>query len=210
LSGRDLPTDQTLAAHASVCARAQEYKDSGAFPDDTRMDQYRAAAYLDLLNGITASTRIAAGYLVTATRADTADMPVTGERVTTDPDTATAAALRGLRRLPAVAPVTAGNWDQEGLPGRGCPGVAGSTGTESPLAGTTAGSAGGPHPGTRPPPPPLAGDLRYRPLRFSPSHVRSDGGPRPSRARRARRPALKGAPLPARHHHQEPAHQDGR
>lgn len=49
LSGRDLPTDQTLAAHAHVCARAQEYKDSGAFPDDTRMDQYRSAAYLDLV-----------------------------------------------------------------------------------------------------------------------------------------------------------------
>ena len=31
------------------------------------MDQYRAAAYLDLLNGITGVTRIAAGYLVTAT-----------------------------------------------------------------------------------------------------------------------------------------------
>ncbi|MDX6418699.1 MAG: hypothetical protein QOG28_3319, partial [Trebonia sp.] len=41
LSGRDLPTDQALAAHASVCARAQQYKDSGAFPGDTRMDQYR-------------------------------------------------------------------------------------------------------------------------------------------------------------------------
>jgi hypothetical protein len=65
LSGRDLPTDQALAAHASVCARAQEYKDSGAFPDEGRMDQYRAAAYLDLLNGITADTRIAAGQLVT-------------------------------------------------------------------------------------------------------------------------------------------------
>jgi hypothetical protein len=68
LSGRDLPTDQTLAAHASVCARAQEYKDSGAFPDDTRMDQYRAAAYLDLLNGITAEARIASGQITTVTR----------------------------------------------------------------------------------------------------------------------------------------------
>jgi hypothetical protein len=48
LSGRDMPTDQTLAAHASVCARAQEYEESGAFPDDTRMDRYRVAAYLDL------------------------------------------------------------------------------------------------------------------------------------------------------------------
>jgi hypothetical protein len=63
LSGRDLPTDQTLAAHASVCARAQEYKDSGAFPDDTRMDQYRVAAYLDLLNGVTAQARIATSRL---------------------------------------------------------------------------------------------------------------------------------------------------
>jgi hypothetical protein len=70
LSGRDLPTDQTLAAHASVCARATQYKDSGAFPADTRMDQYRAAAYLDLLNGIPAAARIASGQLVTASRAD--------------------------------------------------------------------------------------------------------------------------------------------
>jgi hypothetical protein len=63
LSGRDLPTDQTLAAHASVCARAQEYEESGAFPDGIRMDQYRVAAYLDLLNGIAADVRVASGTL---------------------------------------------------------------------------------------------------------------------------------------------------
>lgn len=63
LSGRDMPTGQTLAAHASVCARAQEYQESGAFPDGTRMDQYRVAAYLDLLNGITTTARIAIGLL---------------------------------------------------------------------------------------------------------------------------------------------------
>ena len=63
LAGRDMPTDQALAAHASVCARAVEYKESGAFPDGTRMDQYRVAAYLDLLNGITAGARIATGLL---------------------------------------------------------------------------------------------------------------------------------------------------
>jgi hypothetical protein len=68
LSGRDLPTDQTLAAHASVCARAREYKDSGVFPADTRMDQYRVAAYLDLLNAIPSASRIASGQLVTVTR----------------------------------------------------------------------------------------------------------------------------------------------
>jgi Domain of unknown function (DUF222) len=72
LSGRDLPTDQTLAAHAHVCARAQDYQDSGAFADDTRMDQYRATAYLDLLNGIQADARIALGQLDTVNR-DTDD-----------------------------------------------------------------------------------------------------------------------------------------
>ena len=73
LAGRDLPTDQTLTAHASVCARAQEYKESGAFPGDTRMDQFRAAAYLDLLNGIPAAARIASGQLGTVTRTASAD-----------------------------------------------------------------------------------------------------------------------------------------
>jgi hypothetical protein len=58
-----MPTDQTLAAHASVCARAQEYKESGAFGDDVRMDQCRVAAYLDMLNGITRDVRIASGVL---------------------------------------------------------------------------------------------------------------------------------------------------
>jgi hypothetical protein len=74
LSGRDLPVGQALTAHASVCARAEEYKASGAFPDDTRMDQYRAAAYLDLLNGIAGAARIASGQLATADRtADTGE-----------------------------------------------------------------------------------------------------------------------------------------
>jgi hypothetical protein len=64
LSGRDLPPDETLAANANVCARATEYKDSGAF-DDARMDACRATAYLDLLNEIPAWERIASGRLVT-------------------------------------------------------------------------------------------------------------------------------------------------
>jgi len=63
LTGRDLPTDETLAAYANVNARAAEYKESGAFPD-ARMDQLRATAYLDLLNGITAWERIAHGQLL--------------------------------------------------------------------------------------------------------------------------------------------------
>src|SRR6202522_4348292 len=62
LSGRDLPTDQTLAAYASLDARARLYKDSGAFPGE-RTDRLRAAAYLDILNGVSADDRIACGHL---------------------------------------------------------------------------------------------------------------------------------------------------
>jgi Domain of unknown function (DUF222) len=60
LSGYDLPADETLAAHASVCARAAQYKDSGVFAG-VRADQFRAMAYLDLMNSITAEARITAG-----------------------------------------------------------------------------------------------------------------------------------------------------
>jgi Domain of unknown function (DUF222) len=58
LSGRDLPPDEALAAMANVNARAEEYKESGAF-GDTPMDVLRACAYLDLINGLSASERIA-------------------------------------------------------------------------------------------------------------------------------------------------------
>ena len=44
---------------ASVNARAEEYKESGAF-GDTPMDVLRAYAYLDLINGLPAAGRIAA------------------------------------------------------------------------------------------------------------------------------------------------------
>ncbi|HEY0936266.1 MAG TPA: DUF222 domain-containing protein, partial [Trebonia sp.] len=62
LSGRDLPTDEALAAHAQVCARALQYQESGVFAD-VRMDQFRAAAYLDLLREVTAEARFASGVL---------------------------------------------------------------------------------------------------------------------------------------------------
>jgi hypothetical protein len=60
LLGCDLPPAETLAAHAATCARAQVYKDSGAFPG-VLMDQFRAMAYLDLMNEISAEARIAQG-----------------------------------------------------------------------------------------------------------------------------------------------------
>jgi hypothetical protein len=62
LSGRDLPVGETLAAYANLDARAKQYKDSGAFPGE-RLDRLRAAAYLDVLNGICADDRIACGHL---------------------------------------------------------------------------------------------------------------------------------------------------
>lgn len=71
LSGRDLPTDQALAAHARVCERAAEYKDSGAF-GEARMDQLRATAYLDLISSITAASRIASGQLASESQPGTA------------------------------------------------------------------------------------------------------------------------------------------
>ena len=62
LSGRDLPVDETLAAYASLDARARLYEDCGAFPGE-RTDRLRAAAYLDILNGVSADDRIACGHL---------------------------------------------------------------------------------------------------------------------------------------------------
>jgi hypothetical protein len=62
LSGRDLPADQTLAAFAHVNARAGVYKESGVFPEEG-MDRLRAAAYLDILNDVSAEDRIAYGRL---------------------------------------------------------------------------------------------------------------------------------------------------
>jgi len=80
LSGRDLPTDETMAAYASLDARAAQYKDSGAFPG-ARMDQLRAAAYLDLINGRPAEARIALGHLGTDTAdPDASPAPGTGTR----------------------------------------------------------------------------------------------------------------------------------
>jgi hypothetical protein len=58
LAGYGLPTDEALAAHANVNQRAQEYKAAKIRPD-AKMDQLRVLAYLDLLNAVSAATRIA-------------------------------------------------------------------------------------------------------------------------------------------------------
>jgi len=69
LAGFDLPTDEALAAHANVCARAERYKESGAFPG-AQMDQLRAMSYLDLLNSVTAEECITHAQARTGTPDD--------------------------------------------------------------------------------------------------------------------------------------------
>lgn len=113
LSGRDLPSDQALAANTRICARAQQYKDSGAFPVGAGMDQFRAAAFLDMLNGKPAEARIASGQLVTVTRAAPAGTTDAGEQ-----DTGKEAARRPAAEEPP------GNSD----PDDGDPGDAGGPG----------------------------------------------------------------------------------
>jgi hypothetical protein len=56
LQGTGLPTDQALAATANIEARALEYK---AVPVRRPMDILRVMAYLDLINGVTVSRRVA-------------------------------------------------------------------------------------------------------------------------------------------------------
>ena len=56
LQGTGLPTDQALAAHANIEARALEYK---AVPIRQKIDILRVMAYLDILNGVTVDQRIA-------------------------------------------------------------------------------------------------------------------------------------------------------
>jgi hypothetical protein len=103
LCGRDLPPDETLAAYANVNARAAEYQESGVF-GDARLDQYRATAYCDLLNGVPAWERVTSGHLAGD------DASGDGEEGRTSPDDndgPTVAALPARPRATAAAPETA-------------------------------------------------------------------------------------------------------
>ena len=71
LSGRDLPTDQALAGHANVIARAERYEASGAFPDHSG-GTLQALAYLHLLRGVTVEDAIAFARTATAEPPDSA------------------------------------------------------------------------------------------------------------------------------------------
>ncbi len=59
LAAYGLPTDAALAANANIKTRARQYKQARICPDAT-MDQLRALAYVDILNGLTAEARITA------------------------------------------------------------------------------------------------------------------------------------------------------
>jgi hypothetical protein len=137
LSGRDLPTDQTLAAYANVTARAAEYKDSGAFPGE-RMSQFLSTAYLDLINGMTADTRIALGYLSTHPAG-----PGPADSGPAAPGPASAAPAASAEGDPV--PADRGNDDDYpgGEPGDGAPGGTRPPGEKGPGNGPVSGGRGG-------------------------------------------------------------------
>jgi hypothetical protein len=58
LAAYGLPTDAALAAQANINLRAGQYKKANVLPG-ARMDQLRVLAFLDILNDISADTRIA-------------------------------------------------------------------------------------------------------------------------------------------------------
>jgi Domain of unknown function (DUF222) len=73
LAAYGLPTDAALSANANINQRAEEYKQAGICPG-ARMDQLRVVAFCDILNGITAATRIARAQA----EAQAGDGPCTG------------------------------------------------------------------------------------------------------------------------------------
>jgi Domain of unknown function (DUF222) len=123
LGGYDLPTDEALAGHANVCARADEYKASSVFPG-VRMDQLRAMAYLDLVNEITAEARIACGQPPSGLGAPNEYGPDPNER---RPDSGPVDDDGPARENPDDGPAT---WDPDGGdPDRDGPGGGGSPGS---------------------------------------------------------------------------------
>ena len=71
LAAFGLPTDAALAANDAINDRAAAYKAAKLRPD-ARMDQLRVLAFLDILNGITLDTRIAADRAAQAAQASMA------------------------------------------------------------------------------------------------------------------------------------------
>jgi hypothetical protein len=80
-----IPSAQGRDSHLPGFAAGGEW--DACPPDDTRMDQYRATAYLDLLNGVTADVRIASGLLPgTCSDADNGCVPPEEDEHGDDPD----------------------------------------------------------------------------------------------------------------------------
>jgi hypothetical protein len=75
LAAYGLPTDAALRANANIGQRADEYKKAGL---DGRMDQLRVLAYLDILNGTTAASRITQAQAEAAQAEAEADQAGTG------------------------------------------------------------------------------------------------------------------------------------
>ena len=172
LLGRDLPVDETLAAYANLDARAKQYKDSGAFPGE-RLDRLRAAAYLDILNGICAGDRIACGHLGSDAAPGTGPDDAAGTSPNA-PDGGGPVGGEGLAGGPGVggsdcpcdecdgrcAPPDDSGFPDDGEPDDGGPGGSGDDGgpgRPGPRGGSEPPAAGGPGrdvgPGPEPAPP---------------------------------------------------------
>jgi hypothetical protein len=83
LAAYGLPTDAALAANANIKLRAQQYKKAKVSPDAT-LDQLRVLAYLDILNGIAATARIAQARAEEAAPADPQPVAPSGPGKTDD------------------------------------------------------------------------------------------------------------------------------
>jgi hypothetical protein len=82
MSAYGLPTDAALAADATIGQRAGQYRKAKIYPD-ARMEQLRVLAFCDILNGISAASRIAQAQASARAEAGTQAGPDAG----TSPDT---------------------------------------------------------------------------------------------------------------------------
>ena len=130
LTGTGLPTDEALMAHANVEQRAQEYRRAGV---RRPIEILRVAAYLDLLNGVSAAVRVA--------RFQAEDQAEDEARAEDE----TGQAGRDARMRAAAKKTSAGTAGHPPGAGDGEPGDADGDAPEMSASG--GGAAGGDHPG---------------------------------------------------------------
>jgi hypothetical protein len=148
IAGYGLPTDAALQANANIGQRAQEYKKAGL---DGRMDQLRVLAYLDILNGTTATDRITQAQ-AEAAQAGAGSGAGTAQAGTGTPDAGSAADAPG-----DTADHDPGDGPANGDPGNGTPGDDDEPDNGPDNGGPGGGGPSGSGPDGHPAPGPAAG-----------------------------------------------------